>query len=162
MWNVWRRNRHLLGRAVALTFLLNSCCWLCAFDLQYGSLFNVEGIALQEGIPVLPLSRGKYANVRVLDKDTFDFLRNCASSCKQPGGNGEIEVFAFRAAQKRPGMWIADVSVDEKWLLTFLLFQSKNGIDVVVPEGIKIQNRRWLDKVRDLLKKQVPMGTEEN
>ena len=61
--------------------LLGLCLWassgLCAFTLQYGSLFKVADITLsQEGKPVLPLARGKYANIRVLTKDTFEMLKS--------------------------------------------------------------------------------------
>ncbi|MBR4592565.1 MAG: hypothetical protein IKO35_05095, partial [Elusimicrobiaceae bacterium] len=65
----------LAKRAVVLGWCLLSVLGLRAFDLQYGSLFQVSGITLQNGSPVLPLTRGKYVNVRVLDKDTFDFLK---------------------------------------------------------------------------------------
>ena len=31
-------------------------------------------------------------------------------------------------------MWIAEVSYDEAWLVTFLIFQNKEGFGVVPPE----------------------------
>ena len=79
-------------RAVLLVGLLGSTCGLCAFDLQYGSLFNVKGITLKNGLPVLPTSRGKYANVRVLDKGTFELLRTCPADCKQPAADGQVQI----------------------------------------------------------------------
>ena len=119
--------------------LLGLCLWaslgLCAFTLQYGSLFKVADITLtQEGKPVLPLARGKYANIRVLTKETFEILKKCPASCRQTAGKGDISLHSFRPAQTRPGMWIAEVSYDEAWLVTFLIFQNKEGFGVVPPE----------------------------
>ena len=142
--------------------MLNSTCVLCAFDLQYGSLFSVKGITLQDAKPVLPFSRGKYANVRILDKATFDFLKTCTSLCKQPAGSGEIKLAAIRAAKTRPGMWIADVSVDEKWLLTFLVFQNGTQVDVVSPDTIHPVDRTWFEGIRRLLQTHVSAGDKED
>ena len=150
------------ARTVLWGCFFGSACGLCAFDLQYGSLFSVAGITIKDGKPVLPLSREKYANVRVLDKETFDFLKNCTASCKQPGGEGEVQIVAFRAAKTRAGMWIADVSIDEKWLLTFLLFQTEEKVDVVFPQEVNILNKDWFDKVLILLRGQIVSEEKEN
>ena len=122
-------------RIVLLGLCLFVAPGLCAFTLQYGTLFQVADITLsQAGKPVLPLSRGKYANVRVLDKDTFEILKKCPALCRQTADKGEMVIHDFRPAKTRPGMWIAQVSYDEKWLVTFLIFQNKKGFGVVAPE----------------------------
>ncbi len=143
--------------AVLGLVVLLSTVWLRAFDLQYGSLFTVRGITLNKGRPVLPLSRGKYANVRVLDKDTFALLKTCDPSCAQEGV-GKIQLRQLRAAKTRPDMWIADVSVDEKWLLTFLVFKNKDGFSFIVPQDVRIVKERWLDEIKALIQTQISNG----
>ena len=118
----------MIKRAAVLgLLLLGNLTGLRAFDLQYGALFSVTGIELKNNRPVLPLTRGKYANVRVLDKETFALLKSCAPSCQQKDVDGNTEIKSFRAAKTRTDMWIADVAVDERWLLTFLVFKNKDG-----------------------------------
>ena len=143
--------------AVTGLLVLLSAIWLRAFDLQYGSLFTVRGITLVKGRPVLPLSRGKYANVRVLDKDTFALLKTCVSSCTQEGV-GKIQLRGLRAAKTRPDMWIADVAVDERWLLTFLVFKNKDGFSFIVPQDVRVLKARWLDDVKALIQTQISDG----
>lgn len=123
------------GRAV---FALAAVCWpwtLRAFDVSYGSLFQISHISRRNGIVVLPLSRGKYANIRVLERETFDFLTACPEACVQDAAAGEVKVEDFRAAKTREGMWIADVSFDGRWLITFLVFQNKDDYSVKPPEN---------------------------
>ena len=148
-------------RAVLLGCLLSSTCGLCAFDLQYGSLFNVKGITLKNGLPVLPLSRGKYANVRVLDKETFELLTTCGAVCKQPAAEGQLYLSHIRSAKTRPDMWIADVSVDKKWLLTFLVFKKGKDVSFISPQGVEILDAPWLSRVHSLLHARVQNGSEE-
>ena len=121
----------------------------CALDVTYGSFFTVRGIAQKDGRPVLPLTRGQYANVRILDKDTWASLSACKSTlCRQKASGGETEVVSLRAAKTRPGMWIADISVDRRWLLTFLVFQNTRGYSVKAPEVIHIENEDWLHQLK--------------
>ncbi|MCQ2410754.1 MAG: hypothetical protein MJ053_04570 [Elusimicrobiaceae bacterium] len=149
-------------RAVLSVVLLASTVGLRAFDLQYGTLFKVSGITLSsDGLPVLPLARGKYANVRVLDKNTFEFLQTCAASCKQQEAAGQTEVISFRAAKTRPDMWIADVAVDNRWSLTFLVFKNKSGFSVVTPSDITVRDRMWLSHVEQLLQARAKQGVVE-
>lgn len=150
-----------LLHTVLLASLLGSTCGLCAFDLQYGSLFNVKGITLNNGLPVLPTSRGKYANVRVLDKGTFELLRTCGSGCKQLPAQGEVQISHIRPAKTRPDMWIADVSVDEKWLLTFLVFKKGGKVSFISPEGVEILDAPWLSRVHNVLQTYMQAGGEE-
>lgn len=125
-----------LGRAVfaPAVCLLLGVGGLRALDVSYGSLFRVSGVSRPEGKAVLPLSRGKYANVRVLDWETLEFVNACTEPCVQDAGPGRIKTADFRPAKTRGGMWIADVAFDGKWLITFLVFQNKNGYGVKPPE----------------------------
>ena len=143
--------------AAALGLFLFCCQGVGAFDLEYGTLFRVSGIALKQNRPVLPLTRGKYANVRVLDKATFETLKACPSLCRQEKGEGELQIRSFRAAKTRAGMWIADVAVDQKWLLTFLVFQKEGQFSFVVPQAVTVLDPNWLSRVEQLLRAQVPV-----
>ncbi len=139
------------GRTVLTVFLLFVSGGLCAFDLEYGSWFRVEDISMQEGRPVLPLERGQYANLRVLDEETFSFLKTCSADCLQENVSADPELFEIRAALTRPGMWIADVSFDGKWLVTFLVFQNKDGYVVKEPDNFVFLDSRLKQKVERML-----------
>ena len=149
------------SRVVLLGCLVSSTCGLRALDFQYGSLFNVKGITFKNDLPVLPLSHKQYADVRVLDKETFALLRNCKDSCNQSAADGVVRLGRIRPAQTRPGMWIAEVAVDEKWLLTFLVFKEGEAIRIVSPGGVEFLNALWLNRVHSLLQAQVCSGGEE-
>ena len=103
----------------------------------------------------MPVTREKYVNVRVLDKDTFEFLKTCQAVCEQKDAFGRVRVSQLRAAKTRPGMWISDVVVDDKWQLTFLVFEKKSQFHVVPPAPVKVQDAIWLKQVEDLLKARV-------
>ncbi len=139
-------------RAALTASLLAASCGLCAFDLQYGSFFKVQHISVQDGRPLLPLARGKYANLRVLDEGTFLFLQKCSARlCAQPANRAEPQIFDLRSALTRPGMWIAQVSFGGQWLITFLIFQHKDGYDVVEPQDFSFLDLRLRRQVHDML-----------
>lgn len=138
--------------AVVVLLIWMSAFGLRALDWQYGELFEIRGIERPQGHPVMPLTRGKYANVRVLGKETFDLLHTCQQKlCKQAAQAGAAEIASWRAARTRPGMWIADVAVDGQWLLTFLIFQTNQKIRFVVPDCIQVLDQDWLSGVEALL-----------
>ena len=103
----------------------------------------------------MPVTRGKYTNVRVLDKDTFEFLKTCPAVCEQKDALGRVRVSQLRAAKTRPGMWIGDVAVDDKWLLTFLVFEKEGRFSFVTPAPVKVQDVIWLKQVEELLQAHV-------
>lgn len=122
----------------SLALAVLSCPWnLRALTVSYGPLFEVLNVSRPADKVTLPLSRGKYANIRILTRETLDFVKTCPEPCVQEAGSGEIKVEEFRAAKTRGGMWIADVSFDGQWLVTFLVFQNKNGYSVKPPEDFR-------------------------
>ncbi len=147
-----------MKRAVWLAVLLLSAVGLRALDLQYGTLFTVRGIGVDNGRPVMPVTRGKYVNVRVLDKATYHLLKTCASICVQNGAEGKFEISRFRPAKTRANMWIADVDVDNKWLLTFLVFKQQNGLSFIAPSALDIADKNWLARVQAALQECVEQG----
>lgn len=138
------------GRAV-FALAVVCCPWpLRAFGVSYGSLFQISHISRQDGGIKFPLSRGKYANIRVLNRDVFEFLTACPEPCVQDAAPGQATVEEFRSAQTRGGMWIADVSFDGNWLVTFLVFHNKNGYAVKPPEDfhfLDVNLRRRIEKM---------------
>lgn len=127
---------------------------LCALSLQYGTFFQISGIQLQEGRPVLPVSRGKYADIRVLDKATFAFLTTCPSDCLQPSEEGAVSISRFRAAKTQGNMWIADVEIDQRWLITFLVFRKGNTYRFGIPEEFVFLDEHFQKQVEEMLAKQ--------
>lgn len=151
-----------LRQAVAVILCLLSASSGFAFDVQYGSLFKVKGIKLKNGLPVLPLSRNKYANVRVLDKETFEWLKGCTLFCKQTeAAPGEISIISIRAAKTRPGMWISEVAIDQKWLFSFLVFQHEKQVDVIDPEGVEVLDKAWTGRIYKELQSRLSGVQEE-
>lgn len=147
-----------LKRATCLLLLLGCTFGLRALDLQYGSLFTVRGILLEKGRPVMPITRGKYVNVRVLDKGTYQLLKTCPSPCLQKEVAGKIEIVRVRAAKTRPGMWISEVAVDGKWLLTFLVFKNENKFSFIAPDVLEIFDKEWLARVQTTLQARIERG----
>lgn len=132
--------------AVAVVGLLFLSPALRAFEVQYGSLFKVIDVQLENGQPVLPLSNGKYADVRVLDKETFDFLKTCTKFCKQSAENTQTVLSDIRPAKTRENMWIAEVEVADKWLLVCLIFRNKKDVSVVFPKNIIVLKKSGANK----------------
>lgn len=152
-----------LGRAVfALGLLLLCPQMLRAFEVSYGSLFQVENVSRAAGKVELPLSRGQYANIRILTRETLDFVKTCPEPCMQDAGSGEIKVEEFRAAKTRGGMWIAEVSFDGKWLVTFLVFQNKNGYAVKPPEDFRFLDKKLRIRAEKTLTELAAQGADEN
>ena len=106
----------------------------------------------------MPTTRGKYVNVRVLDKDTYQLLKRCTSPCKQQEAEGKIEIVHLRAAKSRPGMWISEVAVDGKWLLTFLVFKHENKFSFIVPDVLDMADVNWLTRVQNTLQARIQQG----
>lgn len=152
-----------LGRAVfALGLLLLCPQMLRAFEVSYGSLFQVENVSRSADKVELPLSRGQYANIRILTRETFDFVKTCPEPCMQDAGSGEIKVEEFRAAKTRGGMWIAEVSFDGKWLVTFLVFQNKNGYAVKLPENFRFLDKKLRIRAEKTLTELAAQDADEN
>lgn len=112
---------------------------LWGFKVQVGSFFEIDKITYKKGRLVLPVTRRKYHNVSVLDKETFAWLSSCGEQaiCKQALTEVPFQIEQIRPAQTRPDMWIADVSFGGKWLITFLLFKNGNDFTWQMPKVFK-------------------------
>lgn len=130
---------------------------LWGFKVQVGSFFEIDKITQRKGRLVLPVTRRKYHDVRVLDRDTFAWLLTCGeqSVCKQAIASVPFQIEQIRPAQTRADMWIADVSFADKWLITFLLFKNGNDFSLQEPKVFKFLDSQLQTQVFDALKKSV-------
>ncbi len=153
----------LFRRILAIMVFCSLSLPICALDVVYGSLFQVKGITIEQGRPVLPLTRKKYANVKILDEATYRWLLSCREpSCLQTPSEGKTDIISLRRAKTRPGMWISQVAVDQRWLLTLLIFQNPDGYAVVVPETILIMKDSWRKQIeRQLVRELTSVNKEE-
>ena len=135
----------------ALAAVLGGSWNLRALTVSYGSFFEVSGVVRSADKVALPLARGKYANIRILTRETLEFVKACPEFCVQDAGSGEIKVEEIRAAKTRGGMWIADVSVDGHWLITFLIFQNKNGYGIKPPDEVRFLDKGLLVRTEEAL-----------
>lgn len=133
------------------------CVWLlaavpaCAFTFSYGSLFEVKDVKNTGGALVLPLTRGKYKNVKVLSKEVYDFLLKCSVDCRYGGAGAAFEVRDFRKALTRERMLIADIAFNQEIILTFLVFKNKDGFSVKAPQEAVFKDRKLYRQVRQKL-----------
>ena len=133
---------------------------LYGLTVEVGNFFRIEKIRFQKGKLILPLSKKQYADVRILGRETYDFLHTCQGlkSCKQPFQKANIEVENVRPAKTRPDVWIADVSFNNQWQLTFLvvangekrIFKAPSQV-VFLDKALEQQIRaQVLEKITDL------------
>ncbi len=118
-----------------------------AFDFQYGDVLRVSAVTRAQNALRLPLTRGKYANIRVLTRPVYEFLLSCAEPCRLERAETGFSVAEFRAAKSRPGMWIADVDFNGELEVTFLVFKNKSGFLVKTPEPVAFMDRALQKRV---------------
>ena len=107
---------------------------LYALDVTVGSSFKILNIARVDGKIHLPIERDKYYNIRILNKETFDFVRTCAEPCRQAFTDVVVQVQEMRPAKTRENMWLATVSFKNAWAVTFLVFKRGEKYAVKFPE----------------------------
>ena len=95
---------------LGIWFFLSPELW--ALKVQVGSFFEIDKISYKRGRIVLPVTRRKYHNIRVLNHDTFRLLESCKEKtvCKQNISSVSLRIMEIRPAITRQNMWIADVS----------------------------------------------------
>lgn len=130
-------------------------CWAMpadALNLMYGQAFKVEKITRQNATVQLPLSRGKYANVKLLTRPVYEFLTTCKTPCRLERDTVNFTVQDFRAAKTRRGMWIADVEINGEIALTFLVFKQGGTFSIKPPEPVKFLDETLLENIKKRLK----------
>ena len=86
---------------------------------------------------MLPLERNRYANLRILNRETYRFISSCLEPCVQPLVDVSPTVVGLRPTKTRPGMWISQVSFGKAWLITFLVFQKEKNFIIKSPQHFK-------------------------
>lgn len=130
-------------------------CWAMpadALNLTYGQAFKVENITRQNAAVQLPLSRGKYANVKLLTRPVYEFLTTCKTPCRLERDTVNFTVQEFRATKTRRGMWVADVEINAEIALTFLVFKQGGNFSIKPPEPVKFLDETLLENIKNRLK----------
>ncbi len=133
----------LVGVVLILTPALH------ALDVSYGSFLKITGIERAEGKLTLPVERAKYANIRVLDKDTYRFITSCQIPCVQEVETVTVSVPEVRPAKDRPSMWIATVTFNQAWQGTFLVFRQGETYRVKPPANLFFLQRALKKQMQD-------------
>lgn len=107
---------------------------LHALDITADSSFKILEIVRSDGKVSLPVERNKYYNIRILNKETFDFVRTCTEPCVQNLSDVRPFVQEVRSAKTRDNMWLAAVNFANAWSVTFLVFKRGNEYTVKSPE----------------------------
>ena len=132
--------------ALCAALLLGSAAH--AFTFSYGSLFDVKDVKNENGVLLMPLSSGKYKNVKVLDKDIYDFLLQCTKDCRYAVQDAQFVSVDYRKALTNERMLIADVDFNGQLALTFLVFKNKNGFRVKTPDEAVFKDRKLEQRVK--------------
>ena len=104
-------------------------CLLClfgavngyAFKVQYGNFFTIERVAVKQDVLVLPLTRGEREDIRILDKRTFETVKNCAGLTEKEVCLQEAVAVPLRAGNIIPAekecRWRVSLVFNEQWLV---------------------------------------------
>lgn len=141
-----------LRRVLAVSVLCLAACAAYAFTFSYGEIFDVQDVQNKNGILLMPLTNGKYKNVKVLSKDVYRFLSDCRLDCHYLAVGNEFASTDYRQAFTREGMLIADVDFNQEIAVTFLVFKNKDGFSVKAPETVVFKDKKILKQVEQYLK----------
>ncbi len=139
-----------LKRAPVLLFLL-FCVPACAFTFSYGNVLDVKDVKLENGVLLLPQTGGKYKNVKVLEKDVYDFLLQCKKDCRYSVQDVHFVSADYRKAFTNENMLIADVDFNNEITLTFLVFKNKEGFSVKTPQEAIFKDKKLEKQVKKYL-----------
>lgn len=126
------------------------CLWAvpaCAFTFSYGNFFEIKDVQNQSGAPVLPLAGGKYRNVKIVSRELYRFLSQCAADCRYGAQEARFESSDYRQAFTNERMLIADVEFNGEIILTFLAFKNKDGIRVQAPREAVFKDGKLKERV---------------
>lgn len=135
----WRK------RAPALLLGLLWAAPACAFTFSYGGFFDVKDVQNENGVLTLPLSRGKYKDVKVLDKNLYDFLHVCRGPCRYEVQEIKFQSTDYRIAFTNEDLLIADIDFNDEIALTFLVGKKETGFWIKTPDEVVFRDEtlRW-------------------
>lgn len=114
---------------------------LYALDVTAASSFIIKNVGRSGKQIKLPLERKKYYNIRILNKDTFDFVQTCTEPCVQTFETIVPAVQEVRPAKTREDMWLASVAFNRAWLVTFFVFKDGENYFVKSPANFTFLDR---------------------
>ena len=138
-----------MGWGFVVCLLLTST--LHALDVQVGSSFKITGIQRAEGHVRLPVERGQYYNVRILQQDTLQYVQQCQEPCVEELPSVKPLLQDIRPAQTRPDMWIAHVSFGGAWQVTFLVFKNGDQFSVKMPKHFVFLDKALQTETRQVI-----------
>ena len=124
---------------------------LHALDITVGSSFKITKVVRTGGKIELPAQRNKYYDIRILNKETFDFVQSCTEPCVQPLENIVPIVSEARPAKTREDMWIVPVHFNRAWCITFLAFKRGEDVSIKSPSDFAFLNSALATKTRSLI-----------
>ncbi len=124
---------------------------LHAWDVTVGSSFKILDVVRTDAKIVFPLERKKYANIRVLNRATYQELLRCADPCKLVENVETPRVAQVRPANTQQNMWIAQVDYLPAWRLTFLVFKKGNNYSIRFPEHVEFLNQVLKERTQEVI-----------
>lgn len=124
---------------------------LHALEVSYGDLLKINGIERTAGSIVLPVERKQYYNIRILGKDTYQFVATCQAPCQQIANEVETTVTDVRPAQKDPNLWIAQVAFNQDWQATFLVLWHGDRYRVTAPANLLFLQDSFRRRVEEII-----------
>jgi len=124
---------------------------LHALDVAVGSSFKILEIVRSDGKISLPVERDKYYNVRILNKETFDFVQTCTEPCVQNLSDVIPSLQELRPAKTRENMWLATVNFKNAWLVTFLVFKRGDSYSVKPSENFVFLDNVLQTQTRNII-----------
>ncbi|MBP5403613.1 MAG: hypothetical protein J6Y17_00805 [Elusimicrobiaceae bacterium] len=134
-----------------LVFVLLLSPALYAWDITVGSSFKILEVARAGEKIIFPLERKKYANIRVLNRATYQELLRCADPCKLAGEIETPRVALVRPASTQKNMWIAQVDYLPAWRLTFLVFKKGDNFSIRFPEHVEFLNQVLKERTQEVI-----------
>ena len=122
---------------VLLTGLFFAALTLQALDVSYGNFLKITDIKRTADGIFLPAERKEYHNIRILSKQTYQFVKRCQEPCVQDVLTVQVSAAEVRPAQTQPNMWIVSVALNQDWLLTTLVFGRKDKYEVRFPKQVR-------------------------
>lgn len=124
---------------------------LHALDITVDSSFKILAVVRSDGKISLPVERSKYYNIRILNKETFDFVQTCTEPCVQSLSDVMPSLQEVRPAKTRENMWLATVNFKNAWLVTFLVFKRGNNYAVKSPENFVFLDSMLQTQTRNII-----------
>lgn len=131
---------------------------LFALEITVGSSFKISGLTRTVQGVTLPIERQKYANIRVLDQATYQWLGSCKEPCVQNVASFMPVVSQLRPARTQERMWIAQVDFLPSWRMSCLVFKKGNVFSVKFPAHVQFLNSVLEANTREVIIQAVQEG----